>query len=220
MSFFKSLFKGAKEGKEDNSQGAVQQPKKEPSQRKDRQMPAFGQWLALKDVQRDDVVKALGMRDVRTCKWDEGLHLMAGAGAHMFVTDEKKGIRLVISNALPDLGYRVKALPWLCSLDLPEIRYFAVAPNAAVYYFAHIKGHEVLRAYAASQGEVRVNKGQLSEAEIALQYEFPVDSDEFFEETFKTTPSVQTILEIAAYCTIDPNELAGTSGVIGVIDKI
>lgn len=226
MAFFNKLFgKNTGAGQTDASSPQAKAPaKKAPAALgKDLSKPLpFGSWLAFKGAAKEDIVAALGMTEVKPCAWEEGLRASGGPERLLFVTSPVKGCNLVIGSALPDLAYRSKAASWLADLGayIPSVYAFAAQENVQVYAFAQVEEQALYRIYAVSQGSVRVNKGQCSDAEEALGYKMPSNDDELFEPGNLTVPSVETIRALAAYWSVDPAQACGTGGLIGEVQKI
>lgn len=231
MAFFNRLFGKSAGPAQDQQPAAAKQGaigrsadtnrKQAPGDLLSKPLP-YDTWLALKGAGRDEILQALAMTEVKPCSWEEGLHAASGPECWLFITKPVEGYNLVFGSALPDLAYRTRAASWITDLgaNVPQVYAFTVQKSVQVFAFAHVEEQKLCRIYAVAQGSVRVNKGERSDVEEALGYQFPSNDDELFEPSGLTAPGEDTIRAVADYWSIDPGKAVGTAGLLGRIQKI
>lgn len=231
MAFFEKLFnKSQKPGNEAGVNAAPAQPAAPQAVAKqEEKKPApsaaaleFGAWLAIKGSTKEEIARTLGLKQPASCEWAEGVRQSQSSSTHLFVTEEVEGFHLVIGSALPDLAYRTKAMTWITDLSgfFPAVYAFVAQKNVQVYGFAQAEDAALYRIYAVAQGAVRINKGDVSDGEEALNMRLPENDDELFDGVGVTVPSEECIRALAAYWSVDPGTAHGTKGICGQVEKI
>ena len=217
MALFDRLFR--REQGQPQPSAAETKPASAEQKDKEEKLP-FEIWMAMKADSPDQVAELLGLHDIQPCSWEDGMRQIAEPGM-VLVTEPVDGFCFAIGSAMPNLAYRAIAGVWLEELGkkMPALYYFAACRSVSVYFFAQVENGVLLRAYAAAQGEVKVNKGDLSAAEQAADLHFPQNDDELFETAGITPLTPQNIAKLAGQWSVSPFAAAGKAGFIGRIDR-
>lgn len=213
MALFDKLFRL---NQRDESPAKPVAPK--PATAPEEKLLPFETWLAVWGADNDEIVRALGMKNVAYCDWKTGLGHACAAANGVFITDETgDGVHYVIGQRLPSLAYRTSAIQWLAALgkEFPGVCYCSACPKVEVYHFALMENGELLRAYASAQGEIKLNKGAPTPGEQKLGFVFPAHEDEEGATELTTARLVALANEWGA----DPWMAVERGGVFGMIER-
>jgi hypothetical protein len=125
-----------------------------------------GCWLAIKSRSLLAVQSALGLHNVKSCSWQEGL----AGDEKLFVAPPVKGWILVMGSGLPDPGDDIDAcFRFLVNLSrrLGQVQFFSVNRILQHHAWVRAEGGRVVRAYAWA-GKTLWQQGSKTVAEREL----------------------------------------------------
>ena len=164
----------------------------------DRPLP-FGYktiWMAAASQDPQQVIRALGGRDVRRANWQTGLQAAAEEENCVFVSPCLDGFVLAIGlPRFPEQGL---------AGALGQVQAFATHRVTEYHAWARWNGGTLERMYAydGSQGAVTVQAGEMTAQEIALGFgRFPQKGR---EDRCEAVPTEEDVLDLAAAWGVDP----------------
>lgn len=140
---------------------------------------AFGHetcWLAIRTAHTIDVVESLKLAGPRLANWKQGLNAVQGqrtADTEVFVSPPVDGWTFVIGLALPQpMGpaFEDKVRPLLARLGrrFPDVQYFLNFPTFDYFSWQRLRDGKFVRAFAATDEGVVMNKGVPTAEERSL----------------------------------------------------
>jgi hypothetical protein len=196
-------------------------------------------WLAIKADDPQDVIKVLGLRNVRRSNWKAGID--AAYAGEVFIAPPLDGWILALSWNFPwPGGVRLgdPCTPFLLQLayTFSEVQFFATHRIVETHAWARLVDGMIVRQYAYSgeSAEILWNVGTpTAEERVLLQEqeewiqsfgEPEHDDDIVSDDQVHLMPSESDVMRIAAVWSIDPSQLSerglGTSlGHVGALDQ-
>jgi hypothetical protein len=171
------------------------------------QMTGFGgkqAWLAVRSAAPADVISALGLRDLGTVPWRDGIDLAHLTDDRVAVTPPIDGWILATGRYLMRPDRPVDVIGLSAALHT-EVQYFATHRVTESHRWQRAADGELIRAfgYVGQTGEVTSWHGEPDPAERAAG--LPVELDE--ESTVLVGEN--DVLGVAAAWSIDPSTLSG-----------
>jgi len=183
---------------------------------------AFGYkmaWLAIPNMQPNEVIERLELDNVRPTNWTGGLTAAYDNTKELFISPQINGWVLVVGKVLwskIDLDTPAEQNSWLQRMGrrFPELYYFSSMRTLGNYAWLYMRNGEIVRAYGLSSelGEVMWDIGQPTTSELSANIGFVTGNAELMVDE-------KTVLSVAAGWTIsttfDEGEYTADIGFIG-----
>ncbi len=195
-------------------------------------------WLAIRTSDMEQVAEKLELEDTREANWQTGLQTAYETyDGTVFVTPPIKEWVFVVGIMLPDAGDSNnpdKASPFLTHVGTTydSLYYFATHRVVEYHAWAKVENGEIVRAYAYSgeQGKTFWNKGEKTEIEQQLKFNFFADEppsgegDKYWEREDLRFPNEEDVLRISGAWCLNPIEienmnLESSTGIIGKVPE-
>lgn len=192
-------------------------------------------WLAVKTEDSAGVIELLPVTGIQPANWRTGF--VAAYGGHVFISPPVNGWTLIVSQQLPELPEENRTdelTPLLASLSdkFRESQYFATHRVVGYHAWALFKKGREVRAFAYldAKGEYLANRGDQTDGESALGYDYfdPEDpdaqSDTYWDRSDLCYPDEEHVMEVASTWSVNPqtlenSRLAEGTGWIGQYNK-
>ncbi|WP_299461364.1 hypothetical protein [uncultured Gimesia sp.] len=193
-------------------------------------------WLAIKSSDAHAVVETLVIDHLQPANWQTGI--TAAYHGHTFISPPVHGWVLVASYHLPELGNDAEPqrfTPLLAGLSqkFGEVQYFGTQRVVGYHAWSRFLNGTETRAFAylGERGEILADRGEKTDAEIQLGYEYfdpdspDADSDAHWEREDLCYPDEEHVMEIAGLWGVNPSHLeeqklpesAGWIGKLGAV---
>ncbi len=184
-------------------------------------------WLAIKTVDIDRVISVLGLADVDTCNWQNGLAVVEDpdySANYVFVTPPVEGWTFVVGMALPhpagrDFTDQCLALQLSLGKTFHEVQYFFACPVLDLVAWSRFSDAKLRRSFAWGDEGIIWNKGSLTPAERMLGLKIfsaftgiltPSSND--IDEDERGYPETEHVLRMAAEWSINPETFSRLPG--------